>query len=112
MLPRSTPVRYGAIAVVLALCFLLSGCVKSKVTKENYDKINTNMTLAEVEAILGKGEAVGDGSNVAAQVGVDVTGGAAPSNTVDYVWESGAKKITVTVIKGGGKVLGKRSEGL
>jgi len=111
MLPGSTHVRRGVIGVVLVLCFLLTGCVKSKVTKDNYDKIKNDMTLAEVEAILGKGEPVGDGSNVAAQVGVDVTGGAAPSSTVDYVWESGQKKITVTCNKGG-KVMGKRSEGL
>ena len=110
MLPGSTHARRGAIAIVLTLCFLLTGCVKSKVTKDNYDKIKNDMPLADVEAILGKGEAVGDGSNVAAQVGVDVTGGAAPSNTVDYVWESGQKSITVTVK--GGKVTSKKSEGL
>ncbi len=110
MLPGSTHARRGALVVVLALCFLLTGCVKSKVTKDNYDKIKNDMTLAEVEAILGKGEAVGDGSNVAAQVGVDVTGGAAPSNTVDYVWESGNKSITVTFR--GGKVTFKKHVGL
>ena len=37
----------------------ITGC--GKVTMENYDKINTGMTLAEVESILGKGEAESGG---------------------------------------------------
>ena len=71
----------------------------------------SDMTVAQVEAILGEGTSQGgDGSNVAAQFGVDVTGGAAPSGTVDYVWENGKKSITVTFRKG--RVTAKRSSGL
>jgi hypothetical protein len=108
-----TPARLGSRAVLLALCLALTGCGKSKITQENYDKITNGMTLKEVEAILGEGTSQGgDGANVAAQFGVDVTGGvqsSAPS-TVDYVWEKGKKSITVTFK--GGKVVGKRKDGL
>ena len=106
----STLGRRGAL-VVLALCFLLTGCSKSTVTKENYDKIKNDMTLADVEGILGRGDSVGDGSNIAAQAGVDVTVGAAPSNTLDYKWENGKNSIVVT-FNNAGKVTAKRNEGL
>jgi len=36
---------------------LVSGC--SKVSQSNYDKIQTDMTVSQVEAILGKGKVVG-----------------------------------------------------
>src|SRR5258707_11960175 len=42
------------LALLLA-CLLIGGCAK-KVTKANFDKIATGMTLKEVEAVLGKGE--------------------------------------------------------
>ncbi len=111
MLPASARARLGKLIVLLALCLLLTGCRKSKVTQENFEKIKNDMTLAQVEAILGEGTSQGgDGSNVAAQFGVDVTGGAPASSTVEYVWESGKKSITVTFR--GGKVVAKKSSGL
>ncbi len=111
MLRASVLGRLGGIAVLVALCFTATGCGKSKITKENFDKIKNDMTLKEVEAILGEGTSQGgDGANVAAQVGVDVTGGAAAPSTVDYLWESGKKSITVTFKQG--KVMQKKSSGL
>jgi hypothetical protein len=102
--------RIANVAALCALCFLLIGC-KSKVTKENFEKIQNDMTLEQVEAILGEGTKVGgDASNMAAQVGVDVTGGAAPSSTVDSVWESRQNSITVTFRHG--KVVQKKNSGL
>ena len=100
------------ILTLLALCLLVSGCGKSKVSKANYDKINNDMSLAEVEAILGKGEKdEGDGSNMAAQVGIDVGGGGGASPGVEnYKWEKGTKEITVMFVKG--KVQSKRQSGL
>jgi hypothetical protein len=82
---------------VLALCLLLAGCGKSKVSKENYDKIQNGMSLADVEKLLGKGtDDSGDGANVAGQFGVDVVGTSGGGTGVKtYVWESGNKKITV-----------------
>jgi hypothetical protein len=96
----------GGLIVLAALCIPLTGCAKSKVTQENFDKINNGMSLEEVEAILGPGkDAGGDGSLVAGQFGVDVTGGARPSSTVRYIWESGKSSITVSFRQD--KVVGK-----
>jgi hypothetical protein len=111
MAPNSPRARLGGLAVLLALCVLAAGCAgNKKITQANFEKIKNDMSLSEVEAILGPGDKQGDGSNVAAQAGVDVNMGAAPSSTVDYVWESGTKKITITFR--GGKVVGKTSSGL
>jgi hypothetical protein len=106
----SSSARLTMLTCLAGCCFLLTGCAKSKITKENLDQITTGMTLEEVEAILGPGTLVGDGSLIAAQAGVDVTGGARPSSAVEYVWESGNKSITVTFRQE--KVVGKRSVGL
>jgi hypothetical protein len=103
--------QFGLIAVFFALCFIMSGCGKTKITKENFDKIENGMTLQEVEHILGDGTpSGGDGSLVAAQVGVDVGSGARQSSTVEYVWESGNNSITVAFRQG--KVIQKRKSGL
>jgi hypothetical protein len=89
--------RCARLAAVLALCLLTTACVK-KVTKANFDKIKDGMTLAEVEKILGKGtKETGDGSNVAGQFGVAVMPAAASGGGDVYVWESGDKKITLTL---------------
>jgi hypothetical protein len=84
------------------LCFVMlavvSGC-KSKVTQENYDKIVEGMTLKEVEHFLGEGKQQGDGSGVAAQVGIDLS--APPGGRgQEFVWESDTKKITATFVNG------------
>ena len=68
----------------------LAGCA-SKVTSENFEKVKTDMTLAEVEGILGKGEL---------QVGAGGTlGGLAGSGEV-YKWTDGEKVITITFVNG------------
>jgi hypothetical protein len=109
----SRTLKCAQIAVILALCLLVPAC-KSKVTQANYDKITEGMTLSEVEKILGKGtkDEGGDGSNVAAQFGVDVTGGAGPAAKTPgetYTWEGG--KATVTVYLRQGKVVRKQTSG-
>jgi hypothetical protein len=110
MLPTSAIARLVGFALLLVLSCVLCGCAKSKVTKENYEQIKNNMTLEEVEAVLGKGTPTGgDGALVGAQVGVDVTGGARGPSTVEYVWESGKKSITVAFNRD--KVVGRRSSG-
>ena len=82
--------RVGKLVLLLALCLLLAGCKKSKVTQENFDKIKNDMTLKEVEAILGEGTREGgDGANIAAQVGVDVTGGAPAQSSSTITTTSG-----------------------
>jgi hypothetical protein len=86
------------LGLALLACLLAGGCA-NKVTKANFDKVATGMTLKEVEALLGKGQKEeGDGSGVAAQFGVDVGGVSVQVGnkaTERYTWESGDKKITV-----------------
>jgi hypothetical protein len=98
--PVSTTHRILRLLAVLLICLLVPAC-KDKVTKANFDKIKEGMTLEEVQAILGKGEKqTGDGSNVAAQAGIDVVGlggGGGRKNFDTWVWESGDKKITVLI---------------
>jgi hypothetical protein len=44
--------KTAAVAMVFLLCLL--ACSGAKITQENFDKIKTGMTLAEVKAILGE----------------------------------------------------------
>jgi hypothetical protein len=108
--------RLARAALVVVLCLAVPACGKKKVTKANYDKIEVGMTQEQVEKILGKGskDEGGDGSNVAAQVGVAV-GGVASAPTAGpkgetYIWESGTRSITITFVDG--KVRLKQSSGL
>jgi hypothetical protein len=41
-------------ATVISLSFFLLGCLGSKITQENYDKIQNGMTMEQVVAILGE----------------------------------------------------------
>jgi hypothetical protein len=102
--------RLGRTIILVALCLMPLGCGKSTVTKENFDKIKNDMTVDQVESILGRGSPQGDGSMVAAQAGVDLSGGAPPPSTTDYLWESGKNSITVTFNKQN-KVVQKKSSG-
>ena len=74
---------------------ILSGC--SKVTKSNYDKIETGMTQQQVEDILGAGTPTQS---------VDVGGLGAKQ----LQWKDGNKTITVTIVNG--KVTLKNASGL
>jgi hypothetical protein len=95
--------------VVLMLCLLVTGC-KSKVNKENLDKITVGMSLEDVQKILGKGEKeTGDGSNVAGQFGVAVGGAPAVGGGDVYVWEN--NKVTVRITFKQGKVVHKDHKG-
>ncbi|HXG08716.1 MAG TPA: hypothetical protein VNK04_02915 [Gemmataceae bacterium] len=109
-------VRCGLwLTILLTLGLLLPACsprTPSKVTQENYDKIKNDMTLQQVEAILGPGtkEEGGDGSGVAAQFGVHVGGPERGGRNVDtYVWEAKGKTIKVHFVNG--KVTNKQKEG-
>jgi hypothetical protein len=86
--------RAGQVFAIGVLLFVLAGC-KSKITKENFDKISDGMSLFEVEKILGQGTKVGDGSGVAAQFGVDVGAAKTAGNAEHYTWESDGKVIDV-----------------
>jgi hypothetical protein len=114
MLRSSRLPRPGPAVLLLVCCLAVPACAKGKLTKANYEKIQTGMTLQQVEELLGPGtkDEGGDGSGVAAQFGVDVSGGAGPARKSGdtYVWESGTTTITVDFQNG--KVTGKHSKGL
>lgn len=73
----------------------------SPITKANYDKIKTGMTLAEVEKILGKGRSQGSS---------EVYFGGQKIATSNYAWSEWGKTITVVVQNG--KVTTKAQFGL
>lgn len=73
------------LAAIIVPAFLAISC--NKVTPENYEKIETGMTSAQVEDILGKGTEQSGG-------GVAVGDLKASAKTV--VWEKGDKTITVS----------------
>ena len=66
----------------------VAGCA-SKVTQENYDKIENGMTLAQVQAILGKGEL---------QTGASGAIGGLGGSAKMYKWVDGDKTITITFV--------------
>ena len=95
----------GRAAVCLALTGLmvtvLAGCGGSKVSKDNFDKVQTGMTVAEVEGILGKGtEEAGAGGSL---------GGVVASGKI-LSWTDGGKRIVVTFMND--KVATKTQTGL
>jgi hypothetical protein len=78
----------------------LAGC-GSKVTKSNFDQVTNGMTLAQVEAILGKGtESTGMFSAI---------GNLAGSGKF-VTWKDGEKTITITFVND--KVVLKAASGL
>lgn len=98
MAAASLRARVVTMALLFTACCLAAGCGKSKITKENFDQIEKGMTMRQVEKLLGgAGTPQGDGSLVAAQVGVDVGGGLGgrASPITEYTWTSGDKSITV-----------------
>ena len=66
----------------------LAGCA-SKVTSDNYDQIKTGMTLAEVQAILGRGEL---------QTGASGAIGSLGGSAKIYQWVDGESTITITFV--------------
>ena len=93
--------------LVLALAGLLvaaAGC--SSLTRKNYDKINTGMTLGQVEKILGKSETGGPVADLPSM----------PEATEVMVWQEKAKGKTpaksISVGLKDGHVVGKTATGL
>ena len=76
----------GVTLLGLMLLFL-SGC--GKVSKTNYDKIEIGMTVAQVEAILGKGK---EESSIGGAIG-NLAGSAKV-----ITWGNENKSITVTFV--------------
>ncbi|MFN0136889.1 MAG: hypothetical protein ACKVS9_12325 [Phycisphaerae bacterium] len=89
------------LAAVVASAALLFGCAPSRVTIENYERVNDGMSQAEVESILGKpNKSEGGGFSL----GDFDAGGRV------MIWKDGEKRIIVTIT--GGKVILKVQKGL
>ena len=82
--------KTAAVAIVFALC--LMACAGSKINQENFEKIKTGMTLAEVKAILGE---PADSSSIDVAV---ISGATA-------MWKGEGITINIQFING--KVIGK-----
>lgn len=85
--------------VVACMLLIVVGC--SKVSQESYEKIETGMTVSQVESILGEGT---EESSVGGAVG-DLSGSAEVLS-----WGDENKSITVTFVNG--KVVAKAQKGL
>lgn len=88
------------IAVTLTL--FLTSC-SGKLNKDNYDKISNDMSISQVESILGKGE-----SQASSNVDLGEYGGNISSEVM--TWQSGTKVISITFSNG--KVMAKVQYGL
>jgi len=86
-------------AALLGLMLVLVGC--SKISKSNYDKIETGMSKSQVESILGKGT---DQAGVSGAIGT-ITGSGGIVK-----WGDENKWITVTFANE--KVVAKAAQGL
>ena len=86
--------RLRLVTAVVAMVFLfgLMACSGAKINQENFDKIKTGMTLAEVKAILGEPT---DSSSIGA---AGISGGTA-------VWK--AEGIAIHIQFMNGKVIAK-----
>ncbi len=98
--------RVAIASMALASAVLFAGC-ESKVTAENYDKVQNGMSLSQVEGILGSG------SDDTASGGFGVSSGgvldskANPEKT--YVWRENG--VQIQVIFKDGKVVQKSKTG-
>ncbi len=99
--------HYRSVAAVALLAVAIVGCNRTKsLTRTNFDKINTGMTLAEVEKLLGgPGEqeggdlslAEGSGGAGAAGIGGDLDSMSRPRSTdKSYKWGNDSRWIKVT----------------
>jgi hypothetical protein len=88
------------IAVIIII--FLTSC-SGKLKKENYDKISNDMSVSQVESILGKGE-----SQASSNVDLGEYGGNISSEVM--TWQSGTKVISITFSNG--KVMAKAQNGL
>jgi hypothetical protein len=85
--------RLGVAALCALFCLTLLSCSSSKLTQENFDKIQNGMTMAQVKAILGE-------PTEASSVGVaGFLGGTSK-------WQAGEVAITIQFFNG--KVIAKQ----
>ena len=112
--------RLAAALALAGACAALAAC-GGKVNQTNYAKVNTGMTQAEVEAILGPGTEQGSSAvavpampnvpGMPAATGTPAIG--APGTTVStkvLTWREGSRMISVTLVND--KVMSKAQVGL
>ncbi len=85
---------------VIITIFLTSYCGNNK---DNYDKISNDISISQVESILGKGE-----SQASTNMDLGEYGGNVSSEVM--TWQSGTKVVTITFSNG--KVIAKAQYGL
>ena len=91
------------VALLLFLCLLIPACSgNSNLTKANFARIKPGMTLAEVEAVLGKGDSeegldLSEGSGAAGALGVTgLSAGSSRSSSVKWMkWGDDSKFIRI-----------------
>ena len=88
--------------ISITITLFLSSC-SVKLNKDNYDKISNNMSISQVESILGKGE-----SQASSNVDLGEYGGNISSEVM--TWQTGTKVISITFSNG--KVMAKAQNGL
>ena len=98
--------RIARLIPATVILAALTGCGGS-VSQSNYDKVNTGMTQAQVEDILGKGKEQAS----TAMPGVGAGGMSVPGMSAKVLqWQDGSKSITVTFMND--KVVSKAQNGL
>jgi hypothetical protein len=88
--------------IIIPFSLFLFSC-SGKLNKDNYDKISNDMSVSQVESILGKGE-----SQASSNVDLGEYGGNISSEVM--TWQSGTKVISITFLNG--KVMAKAQNGL
>ena len=88
--------------VIISFLLFLVSC-SGKLNKDNYNKISNDMSISQVESILGKGE-----SQASSNVDLGEYGGNISSEVM--TWQSGTKVISITFSNG--KVMAKAQTGL
>jgi hypothetical protein len=89
-----------ASVLAFAVAAAVSGCA-SKVSLSNYDKVQSGMTVAEVEGILGKGQTEASAGMALGNINLSAK---------VLVWKDGPK--TIRVVFEGDKVVSKTQTGL
>ncbi len=89
------------LMVVLIAVFIVTSCgKKEEATDANIKKIESGMTLSEVEAIIGKGTRYSDLDLKKVKLGFSIKDPAAQRNT--YVWiRTGDNSAYVAIFEGG-----------
>jgi hypothetical protein len=85
--------KYGILAVLVIGAFCLAACGESRINQTNFEKIQTGMSLAQVQAILGE-------PTEASSMDLAVFSGTASK------WRQGDVTITIQFVNG--KVVAKQ----